>query len=202
VTPTDRNGERVHFQLMRLLLGVILLAGCKGGPTQREPDEYVGCAADEQWRTFDDNEPTAMVSATAAPMVTAPPNGMTFPADKKPTLAWSHDASDPGMAVGDVPFMNGPGCMNCCPQFNIGALTALHLPAISGSVYDLQLTVDGVMTHRAITTLQEWTPPDAWFAAQRGKTVHVKIYRMALLKNEIKEGPFTSGIDFTFSVAN
>ena len=96
----------------------------------------------------------------------------------------------------------GPGCNQCCPQFNTGSLSTLHLPPISGDVYDLQFSVDGAEVWRVITTLQEWGPSDAVWAGWKGKTVSVRIWRMSVLTNDVKAGPFVAMTPFTFAVGN
>ena len=178
---------------------LLSLAGCGGSASNREPDEYTGCGSDENWRTFEDQEHLATVADATAPTVTSPAAGATIASADKVKLTWQQDANDPGAPDGNVPYM-GPGCNMCCPQFNTGSLSTLHLPPISGSVYDLQFTVAGKVDHRVITTIQEWTASDAVWASWKGKSVELKIYRMALLQNEPKEGPFTSLTPFAFSV--
>jgi hypothetical protein len=175
----------------------LALLGCSSSPTHREPDEYTGCAADEQFLTFDDAEPTATVSGSMSPALTQPTSGAAVPFSPKVTLQWSQDANDPGTGVGDVPYMS---CNGCCPQFNMGALTTLHLPPISGDAYDLQFFVDGAYVHRAITTLQEWAAPDALWQSWRGKTVSIKIYRAQLLVDALKGGPFVAPQPMTIKV--
>jgi hypothetical protein len=184
------------------VLCALLVLGCGGGPTHREPDEYTGCGTDEHWQTFDDNEPMATVAAMTAPTLTQPAAGATVPSSTKPILKWNQDPNDPGMNAGDVIYMNGPGCNMCCPQFNTGALTTLHEPPVSGNLYDLQFTVGGNYLWRVVTTLQEWTPTDALWAQLKGKSVSLKIYRMTLLVNALKQGPYVAPAPFTFTVAN
>ena len=92
------------------------------------------------------------------------------------------------------------GCNMCCPEFNTGALSTLHLPPISGNAYDLQFTVDGKIAWRVITTIQEWAAPDATLAAWKGKKVSLKIWRMSLLRNDVKQGPYVGTAPFSFSV--
>jgi hypothetical protein len=187
-----------------LLLSTLLLAACSGKTTAlREPDEYVGCASDEHWRTFDDQEPHATVADATGPAFTAPTAGATLPSATKPIFVWNQDPNDPGMVpLGDVPH-SGPGCNSCCPEWNTGALTVMHLPPISGDVYDLQVTTDGSVSHRVITTLQEWTPTDDVWSSWKGKTVSLKIYRMTLINNDVRPGaggPFVATRPFTFTV--
>jgi hypothetical protein len=181
----------------------LLAAACGGKSTGlREPDEYTGCAKDETWLTFDEQEPTAKGSDAMAPSVTAPAAGMIASAPKL-LLSWSQDPNDPGQPGGDVPH-NGPGCNDCCPQYNPGALTTLHLPAFSGNAYDLQFSTGGSVTHRVITTLQEWTPPDPLWRSWKGASVSVKIYRMTLISDNLPPlgagGPFVATQPFRFTV--
>jgi hypothetical protein len=182
-----------------LWIALVAVAGCTNSSTGREPDEYTGCGTDETWRTFQDQEPTATVADAMAPLVTMPAAGASVSAAAGLEVTWQQDPNDVGAPDGDVPY-NGPACMSCCPEFNIGALTTLHLPPISGSAYDLQLTVDGKVAWRVITTLQEWGVPSATLASWKGKTVTLKIWRMAVLRNDVKDGPFIATTPFSFMV--
>jgi hypothetical protein len=116
-------------------------------------------------------------------------------------VTWSQDPADTGMPTGDV-IHDGPMCNDCCPQWNGGALATLHLPPISGDAYDLQFSVGGSIAWRVITTLQEWTPPDGTWASWKGKTVSLRIWRMNLLRNDVKMGPYVATQPFQFSVGN
>ena len=84
----------------------------------------------------------------------------------------------------------------------MGALTGLHLPPESGNIYDLHFTVDGSYDWRLVTTLQEWTPNDDLWARWKGKSVSVQIWRMTILTNNPKEGPFVATQPFGFTVGN
>jgi hypothetical protein len=184
------------YLLAALLMSTI---GCGGSAGNREPDEYTGCGSDETWRTFEDQEHLATTADATAPSVTSPAAGATVPFADKVKLTWQQDPNDPGQADGNVPYM-GPGCNQCCPQFNTGSLSTLHLPPISGDVYDLQFTIDGSEVWRVITSLQEWGPSDALWAGWKGKTVSLRIWRMSVLTNDVKAGPFVATTPFTFSV--
>jgi hypothetical protein len=191
---------------MRIFMFVIfLISACGGGSAAlREPDEYTGCGTDEHWRTFDDQEPMAAVSDAMGPAVTAPAPATTVAFAMKPVISWNQDPNDPGQAGGDVPH-DGPGCNACCPEYNTGALTTLHLPPVSGDVYDLQFSTGGSVTHRVITTLQEWTPPDALWSSWKGQHVSLKIYRMTLISNDVRPGvggPFVASKPFIFTVGS
>jgi len=180
-----------------MCLSLLCLAGC-GATPKNTVDELTGCASDEQWRTFDDAEGTTTIADDRGPQLLAPTGTVSF--SQKPVLHWNQDPSTPGKPDGDVPYLDGPGCQACCPQFNMGALTTLHLPAISGNEYDLQFSIDGNRVYRVITTLQEWTPLDAVWTSWRGKTVSVKIIRLSVLVNSPKEGPFVASAPFQFTV--
>jgi hypothetical protein len=171
---------------------------------QHEPDEYTGCGTDEHWRSFDDYEPMAMADDTQGPQVTAPSLTASLAFAPKPIFMWNIDAALAGMKAGDVPYMSpSPSCMDCCPQFNTGALTTVHEPAVSGDVYDLQFfDASGALNHRVVTTLQEWTPPDDLWASWKGKTYTLKIYRVQLLLNDLKAGPFIVTKPPTFTVGS
>jgi hypothetical protein len=180
------------------------LAACDDhGHVEGEP-EFTGCGTDENWRTFDDQEQLNTPMTTAdSPVVTAPAAGATVAFAAPITIHWQPSANDAGSADGNVPH-DGPGCNNCCPQWTRGGLTTSHLPPISGDVYDLRFTVDGSEVWRTVTTLQAWAPDpatDAW-SKMRGKTVSLMIWRMSVLRNDVKMGPFATGTAFTFTVGN
>jgi hypothetical protein len=186
--------------MKRVLLGLIIAAGaagCGGDATGagREPDEYTGCGTDETWRTFSDQEPVGTKDDTQAPVVTAPAKGTTVSAAAVLLMTWQQDPNDPGALDGDVP--TDP---NSCPEFNRGAIMPMHLPPISGNAYDLQFTVDGTVAWRVITTLQQWQPAQATLDGWKGKTVSLQMWRMSVLRNDVKAGPFTTTEPFTFSV--
>jgi hypothetical protein len=185
------------------LASVLVLAACGGKTALREPDEYTGCGTDENWIAFDDQEPHATIGDAMAPQITAPAANATVAFAQKPTITWAQDPNDPGMTTGDV-IHTGPGCTDCCPQWNGGALSVMHLPPISGNAYDLQFSVGGNVVWRVVTTLQEWAPTDATWASWKGKKVSLQIWRMNLLRNDVTPtgGPFTSSQPFVFTVGS
>ena len=196
---TRSKGEVGRARVM--LLALVVVAGCGGGITHRAADEYTGCGGDEQYRLLEDAESTAIIDDTQAPQLTQPANGASVSAAGKAIVKWNQDANDPGQPDGDVPYIDGPGCMGCCPQFTSGALTTLHLPPESGNIYDLHFTVAGSYVWRLVTTLQEWTPTDALWAQMKGHEISLQIWRMAILTNNPKQGPFVAAQPYTFTVA-
>jgi hypothetical protein len=183
---------------MRYAICVTLFfLGCDHKGSGIEP-EFTGCATDESWVTFDDQEPNVKKDDAQGPPLTAPAAGTLAPSPK-PVFTWHQDASTPGQPAGDVPH-DGPGCNDCCPQWNTGALTTLHLPPLSGNLYDLKFSVGGEVVHRVNTTLQAWTPRDATWASWKGKTVSLTITRLSVLSNDPKAGPFRRTEPYTFVV--
>jgi hypothetical protein len=165
-----------RFVLVALAAGT--LAACSNGAAiPRQPDEYVGCATDENWQTFD--ETPEVVSAADSPMLTGPMN-RTLAADPA-NFDWQPDPSTVGSPTGDVAMT--------CAQWNQG-FTELHLPPITGCVYDVQISFDGEVQHRVLTTLQQWTASAETWDKLAGHDVTVRIRRMELLENEPEGGPF------------
>jgi hypothetical protein len=189
--------------MRHFVLCLLALSGCGGSTVLREPDEYVGCGTDEHWRTFDDQERNSVIADVTGPAITAPDLTMTQPQTPKPIFTWNQDPNDAGDDLGDVPHADGPGCNECCPEWNMGALSSTHLPQVSGNVYDLQFSSGGSVVHRVVTTLQEWTATDSVWSSWKNKSLSLRIYRMDLLSNDVRPGvggPFTAVNPFPFKV--
>lgn len=144
----------------------------------REPDEYTGCATDELWPIFDGLLIGAQVetSATEGPLFLTPAAG--GPLSEKPLFTWQPSSAQTGNPDGDVPA----GGDNC-EQFHRGEIVVRHLPAISGTLYDLQVAASGTVIYRVITTLQQWTPPDSAWTAWKGSSPTIRLYRVVVSKN-------------------
>ncbi len=163
---------------------------CSGGPSiPREPDEYVGCATDENWQTFDTTPDT--VSDAQAPLITAPNANASVSGTAPPTFSWQVSSTIVGTPAGDVAMS--------CAQWNEG-FTELHLPPISGCVYDLQLSYDGVVQHRVLTTLQQWTGSAETWQKMEDHHVSLVIRRMTLVDNEPQDGPYIPTAPADYSV--
>jgi hypothetical protein len=164
------------------------LAACGGGTALREPDEYVGCATDENWATFDDVADT--VSDSQAPQLLTPTS--TALPNTPVDFTWHASAAIDGTAMGDV--------ASTCEQWNTG-FTTLHEPPVSGTVYDIQISIGGDIKHRVITSLQKWTASaDAW-SQLAGNPISVKIRRMQILNNDRKDGPYVATTPFSATIA-
>jgi len=175
-----------------LAVTLFVCAGCPHYLGPREPDQYDGCASNEHWVTFDRVEKAATVDGTRAPWFTAPAAGATVPGAPSPRFAWQPSPSATGRDFGDA----------TCAQCTIcGQLAAQHLPPITGTVYDLQLTVDEAIEWRVLSTLQVWTPPDDLWASWRGKQVSLRAWELPLDDNQATMGVFTSASPLVFEVA-
>jgi hypothetical protein len=182
----------MRILMLYLLVAALLAAACHDhSSTGREPDEYIGCATDEIWTVFDDV--TEIVSPADAPAITAPANASQTLSSQPVLFTWSVSPTIAGTAAGDIPMD--------CEQWNTGFST-LHEPPISGTVYDLQISVDGAVAHRALTTLQQWQASPAVWASFAGKTISVRIRRLVVLANDRKAGPFAPAAPATFKVGS
>jgi hypothetical protein len=185
----------IRIASLSLLFGLFALAACNanGTSTLREPDDYQGCATDENWRTFDDYELTGQVTLddAQAPAFTNLSDGMTLAANTE--LAWNLSSTMPGKPTGDAVCTQCPNC---------GPLTIQHQPPVSGDVYDLQFSTGGVLAWRALTTLQTYRLPDTEWAQLRGKPVSLRMTRLLVKLNDVESGPFQPTKPITFTVAN
>lgn len=182
--------KRTTRAILHCSLAVLpLLAACGSGSPPgilREPDEYLGCATDENWRTFDEQERSGTNHDEAtAPRVLAPAPGATLPAGDKPTFTWQPSVDDEGKPGGDAACAACPGI---CGQ---------HLPPVTGTVYDLQFVVGGETVWRTLTTMQRYTPSDGAWSRLRGRSVSLRLVRMALDDNQATAGPFEAELAFS-----
>src|SRR5258707_687243 len=110
--------------LVSLLVLFPLLPACHSDQAAvgqgREPDEYIGCAADEDWPIFD--AVPDVVSDSEAPRITAPVVSASPLPSTPADFVWSTSAGIAGSATGDVAMD--------CEQWNVG-YTTLHLAPIS-----------------------------------------------------------------------
>lgn len=184
------------MKISAALVSLCLAAACGGEGEHsatgagREPDEYVGCAADEHWPSFDDASDD--VSDSDAPQLTAPSSTAAVALVPVPDFTWRASAGIAGTTAGDIPMD--------CAQWNTGFST-LHLPPVSGTVYDLQVSIAGKLEHRVITSLQRWTPQASLWASWAGKSLSIRLRRMTLLENDRKEGPYAPTAPVTLTVS-
>lgn len=166
-----------------LLCAALFSGACSNSTDSLEPI-YEACATDENWRTFDDYETTGRVVSDQS--VTAkwvmPTSDMSYSAASSPILQWQPSSSSAGTPDGDA----------TCPQFqptSLGKLGPLHLPAVSGTIYDLHFASGGQDVYRVITTRQRTGVPANVFQSWAGKSVTVTLFEAKMLMNEITTGP-------------
>lgn len=187
-----------------LLMSLAALAGCnKAAPGIHEPERYEGCATDENWRTFDEQELGRLVKTddTQATLF-APPlvDGASLPLASKPTFTWQPSMSVTGKMNGDASCpKNCTLCARIPPDCN---LCGQHLAATSGDTYDLQFSVGGTVAYRLVTTLQYFTPAEALWTSWKGQTVSLQAVRILFKVNDVQEGPFAASKPLTFTVGN
>lgn len=163
----------------------VLVAACGSTPTL-EP-VYEGCATDENWITFDDYEKTGRVttSGNSVPLWNAPAADGAVPATSAAVFQWQPSAGNAGMPDGNV----------SCPQEQTashgrGTLQVSHLPAVSGTIYDVHFSVNGADAYRVLTTRQSTGVPLNVISTWAGKSVTATLYEAKMLSNDIVEGPY------------
>jgi len=168
--------------LLSVLLGsAALSAACHDhAGAGREPDEYTGCATDENWSTFDDV--ADVVSDADAPVIVSTASNAVLPATPV-ELIWASSQTTASSSGGDGDIAA------TCAQWNTGFATA-HLEPVSGTVYDLQIAIDGQVRHRVLTSLRRWKASEALWSTFRGKTIELRLRRMVVLTNARREGPY------------
>lgn len=142
---------------------------------------YEGCATDENLATLDDYIKTNRVGSDAAKSpswVQPATGGGALPSST--VFAWLPTATAMGNSNGDA----------SCPQFQPTSLGPRHLPAVSGTVFDVHFAVGGVEQYRLLTTRQQTQLPAMRWQALAGQQVSVQLYSVKLLRNDVVEGPF------------
>jgi hypothetical protein len=94
----------------------------------------------------------------------------------------------------------GSASCEACPS--CGVLQAQHEPPVSGDVYDLQFSSDGVLRWRVLTTLQSYQFSEQAWGVLKGKKVALRITRMQLKENDIVDGPAQPKQPISFTIAN
>lgn len=167
-----------------LLLG--LYVGCGHGGSEAT---FEGCTTDENLEMMNDLIKTNRIKSDpqAEPQFTQPMAGATLPSSSPPTFRFQPSATNVGSPSGDA----------TCPQFQptlSGSLKILHLPAVSGTIFDLQITVDGAVAYRVLTTQQSTSVPAGTWTGWAGKRISVTLYSARLLNNEVAEGPYRAAV--------
>lgn len=176
---------------MKTLCMMVLLASACGGATlaKREPDEYVGCATDEIWPLFD--EATDLVDDSQAPLILTPSDGASLPSTPV-DVTWQVTPTIVGEPQGDIAAT--------CAQWNTG-YTTLHLPPVSGTIYDLQLVSGGEIKHRVLTSLQKWAASADTWTHLAGDSIELHLTRLTVEQNDPEAGPYAPSTSPTISIS-
>lgn len=168
---------------------LLLLAVCQCSDLSAKGPEpsYEGCASDENWMTLDAALAglSDQVDPADAPIFTAPTGGASVASDVAPVFRFEPSRSSAGQSGGNV----------TCPQYqpqHLRRFDSLHLPAVTGTVFDLHVSIAGSTVYRVLTTRQFAGVPLATWRAWSGKSLTVTLYRTIFDKNEIVAGPFRS----------
>ena len=182
------------MRILAVALAAICCVGCDHESNQvgREPDEYLGCATDELWEVFDQNEGKPVVDAAAAPKLSAPILTLPLASLSAPIFVWSKNPATASAPDGDVPIT--------CPQFSRGAIGTKHFPSVSGTVYQLRIYEAQTNVYRVLTTLEQWQPPASAWQRLAGKSLRFEIMGMSVASNGWSAGPYVSPDVMTFTV--
>jgi len=179
------NRSRLHALL--LTFPWLFLCQCDDLSAKGPEPSYEGCTSDENWITLDNalKSASAQVGPEQAPIFTEPTSDAFLASDVAAVFRFAPSKSSAGQRDGNV----------TCPQYqpqHHGGLSPLHLPEVTGTVFDLHVRIDGSDVYRVLTTRQFAGIPLATWRTWTGKTLTVTLYRSHFQKNEIVSGPFRS----------
>ena len=170
--------------------GVLLclfLCQCSDLSEKGPEPSYEGCATDENWMTLDAalRDASTEVHVAEAPIFLAPASAASLDADVAPVFRFAPSRSSAGQSGGNV----------SCPQYqpqHVAGTGPLHLPVVTGTIFDLHVAIAEADVYRVLTTRQFAGIPLGTWRTWSGKTLTVAVYRSSLDKNEIVSGPFRS----------
>lgn len=163
----------------------LLLLACSAGEGKGPEPSYEGCATDENWPTVDAALSGASDDSLQAPVFLAPAAADSLTSEISPQFRFQPSARDSGSDHGNA----------SCPQYQPASSASrapLHLPAVSGTLFDLHVQKDGQDVYRVLTTRQSASVPLSTWRTWAGAAISVTLYRVQLDKNEIVAGPFRS----------
>jgi hypothetical protein len=167
---------------------VLGLSACNAHEELVEPI-FEGCATDENWVTLDGYIRAGQISEDPKSGLQwlEPAEGSVLPSRTPAIFRFQSASVAPGNPNGDA----------ICAQFQPSQTSGIrtrHLSPVSGMIFDLQLSVDGVMTYRVLTTRQSASVPVRTWTAWAGKRLSITIYSARLLQNEVIEGPYRAAV--------
>ncbi len=168
------------------VLGVICVLGCADLAVlpSLEP-VYEGCATDENWRALDSvgSQPVGEPQVAAnTPIWLSPQPGAELDAGSPVRFRFAASADDKGADRGDAR----------CPQYEPQRLGPRHLPAVSGTLFELRIERDGVPLYRLLTTRQIASPPASFLSGLRGSEVRAVLEYVRLKSNQVVAGPYAA----------
>ena len=172
----------------------LLLVACHVEVPEIEP-VYEGCATDENWVTFDDYIRTDRLSTApqTAPQWLEPAESAALDVASAPTFRFQPSATIEGSPNGDA----------VCPQFSPSSRSGIspqHLPAVSGTVFDVLFTLEDGPAYRVITTRQSVRLRPSLWKSWAGHRVTVTLNSARLLRNEVMAGPYRAPL-LVFDIA-
>lgn len=144
---------------------------------------YEGCATDENWLQLDHApEPGASARpAEASPIFLAPSPDTALVASAPARFRFALSAEDTTPESGDA----------SCPQYQprTHAAQPRHLPAVTGTLFDLRFFRGSEPIYRVLTTRRFASLPPARWQALAGARLQVSLSYVRLEKNVIVAGP-------------
>lgn len=182
----------IPWGLMCLLL---TMAACGEPAALPSPEpSFEGCATDENWMALDQHAGVGAVapSPDGPPIFLAPAPGATLPAAESALFRFAVTQKDTTKESGDA----------ACPQYQPRGFPAKpsHLPAVTGTLFDLRFTSGGEPIHRVLTTRRFASLPPARWRALGGAQLQVFLSYARLQNNAVIAGPYAAD-PLAFSIA-
>lgn len=166
-----------------LLLLLLTACGEPAAPPSPEPS-YEGCATDENWLAFDQRlgSLAAVAPPPVAPIFLAPTSGVTLMAGEPALFRFAVSVQDSTPEGGDA----------SCPQYQprVVGIRPQHLPAVTGTVFDLRFLRGAEPIYRVMTTRRFASLPSARWQALAGSRLRVSLSYARMQKNAIIAGPY------------
>lgn len=168
------------------VLGAISCLGCADlvALPSLEP-VYEGCATDENWMTLDSvgSQPVGEPQVAAnTPIWLAPQPGVELDAGSPALLRFAASIGEQVPDRGDAR----------CPQYEPQVLGLRHLPAVSGTLFEVRIERDGVPQFRLLTTRRIASLPPSLLSGLRGSEVRAVLQYVRLKSNQVVAGPYAA----------
>lgn len=170
-----------------ILCAFLALGACSESDVLPSPEpSYEGCATDENWMQLDQHPgpSDAMPPTAESPIFLAPTAGVTLSASEPARFRFAVSAQDMTPESGDA----------SCPQYQprTSESRPRHLPAVTGTLFDLRFLRGTESIYRVLTTRRFASLPPARWQALTGAHLRVSLSYVRLEKNAIIAGPYTA----------